>query len=119
MNLLREHGVALVCADTVKWPRLMDLTSDFVYCRLHGAKELYRSQYDEHDLTRWAGRINAWRAGKAQRDGAFAGEAGHDAPRDVFVFFDNTDKLHAPDNARRLMEMLRVDWDGTDTETAA
>ena len=40
VDLLRDHGVALVCADTVAWPRLMDLTSDFVYCRLHGSREL-------------------------------------------------------------------------------
>jgi len=28
IDLLTAHGVALVCADTVKWPRLMDLTAD-------------------------------------------------------------------------------------------
>src|SRR2546421_9575357 len=36
IELLRAYNVALVCADTVEWPRLMDITSDFVYCRLHG-----------------------------------------------------------------------------------
>ena len=30
--------------------------------------------------------------------------------RDVFCYFDNTDKLHAPKNARRLMQMLEVQW---------
>src|SRR4029077_20057377 len=39
IDLLRKYNVALVCADTVTWPRLMDLTSDFVYCRLHGSEE--------------------------------------------------------------------------------
>ena len=38
--LPREHDVALVCADTVEWPRLMDVTSDFMYCRLHGSEVL-------------------------------------------------------------------------------
>jgi uncharacterized protein YecE (DUF72 family) len=28
--------------------------------------------------------------------------------RDVYVFFDNTDKLQAPDNARELMQALDV-----------
>jgi uncharacterized protein YecE (DUF72 family) len=32
IELLRRHDIALVCADTVEWPLLMDLTSDFVYC---------------------------------------------------------------------------------------
>ena len=40
IDLLRAHDVALVCADSVEWPRLMDVTSDFVYCRLHGQREL-------------------------------------------------------------------------------
>jgi uncharacterized protein YecE (DUF72 family) len=31
-------------------------------------------------------------------------------PRDVFCYFDNTDKLHAPDNAQRLMELTAVTW---------
>jgi uncharacterized protein YecE (DUF72 family) len=39
--LLRKHGIALVCADTVEWPMLMDVTADFVYCRLHGSEVLY------------------------------------------------------------------------------
>ncbi len=46
IDLLRSFNVALVCADTVEWPRLMDLTADFVYCRLHGSTELYRSGYE-------------------------------------------------------------------------
>ena len=31
-------------------------------------------------------------------------------PRDVYCYFDNTDKLHAPDNARRLMQLTSVEW---------
>lgn len=103
IDLLREHGVALVCADTVKWPRLMDLTADFAYCRLHGATELYRSRYEDAAIEQWAGRVSAWAEGRPMRDGEFVGSKEAPArPRDVFVFFDNTDKLHAPDDARRL-----------------
>ena len=50
ITLLRRHNIALVCADTVEWPRLMDITSDFVYCRLHGSKVLYTSQYSPEEL---------------------------------------------------------------------
>ncbi|HEY9126644.1 MAG TPA: DUF72 domain-containing protein, partial [Acidobacteriaceae bacterium] len=39
--LLRRHRIALVHADTVEWPLLMDVTADFVYCRLHGSEQLY------------------------------------------------------------------------------
>ena len=36
IEMLRKYNVALVCADTPQWPRMMDVTSDFLYCRLHG-----------------------------------------------------------------------------------
>jgi uncharacterized protein YecE (DUF72 family) len=63
INLLRRHGVALVCADTVEWPRLMDVTADFIYCRLHGSEELYASGYDDAALDSWAARVVAWACG--------------------------------------------------------
>ena len=47
IELLSAHDVALVVADTAgKWPMLHDVTSEFVYVRLHGAEELYVSGYD-------------------------------------------------------------------------
>jgi uncharacterized protein YecE (DUF72 family) len=105
--LLRRYDVALVTADTVDWPLLMDLTSDFVYCRLHGSAELYRSRYSEKQLDRWAARIRAWSSGARMTDGNFVTPPLDDGrKRDVFLFFDNTDKLQAPDNARSLMRRL-------------
>lgn len=108
VQLLRAHRVALVCADTVAWPMLMDLTSDFVYCRLHGSEELYASGYDEPSLRRWAARIEAWAAGAEPRDAVRASD--RPAPprrrRDVFIYFDNDMKLRAPADARRLMQLL-------------
>ena len=111
-DLLRRNGVALVVADTADWPLLMDVTADFVYCRLHGSKELYRSRYEDAELKRWAKRIRAWSSGEPMHDGAFAGspEDAASRPRDVFVFFDNTDKRHAPEDAARLMRMLELAW---------
>jgi uncharacterized protein YecE (DUF72 family) len=105
--LLRQHDVALVCADTVDWPLLMDVTSDFVYCRLHGSEELYRSGYDEPALESWAGRIRAWSQGLPMADGTFV-EPGNQpaAVRDVFVFFDNTARLRAPFDAQSLVRRL-------------
>jgi len=104
--LLRRHGIALVCADTVEWPLLMDVTADFVYCRLHGSKELYRSGYGRREIARWADRVRAWRDGRAMRDGSFVGAPAPARPRDVYVYFDNTDKLMAPRDARALMRLL-------------
>ncbi|WP_210163260.1 DUF72 domain-containing protein [Niveispirillum irakense] len=108
IDQLRRHKVALVCADTVEWPRLMDVTADFIYCRLHGSEELYRSGYDDAALKRWAGRVQAWASGQEMRDGEFAGDPADSnaRPRDVFIYFDNTDKRRAPEDAKKLEELL-------------
>ncbi len=109
IDLLRRHNVALVCADTVDWPLLMDLTADFAYCRLHGSTELYKSRYSQAEIERWAGRVDAWANGRRMADGNFVTAPLDDGKRrDVYVFFDNTDKLQAPDNARELMQALHV-----------
>lgn len=107
VTLLRKHDIALVCADTVEWPLLMDLTSDFVYVRLHGNAELYKSAYSPRELKRWAARIEAWRDGRPMTDGHFIDSRPAKArPRDVYVYFDNTDKLQAPRDALSLMRLL-------------
>ena len=108
IRLLRRHKIALVCADTVSWPRLMDLTADFVYCRLHGSKELYVSGYAKQDLTQWADRIAAWASGHEVKDGDHASRrsARRRGARDVYVYFDNDVKVLAPKNALSLRGLL-------------
>ena len=64
ITLLRRHNVALVVADTgERWPQPHDVTSDFLYLRLHGATELYQSRYSDAELRCWADRLSAWSAG--------------------------------------------------------
>jgi uncharacterized protein YecE (DUF72 family) len=110
VKLLRKHRVALVVADTAgKWPYLEDVTSDFVYVRLHGNKKLYVSGYDGAALDDWAARIAAWRDGGQIDDGRLA--APETAPprrksRDVFVYFDNDVKVRAPFDAMNLAARL-------------
>jgi len=103
--MLRQYAVALVCADTVEWPRLMDVTSDFIYCRLHGSEVLYASGYDDNALDDWASRVTAWSRGDEPSDAERAvNEPGAKlAARDVFVFFDNDVKVKAPLDAQKLM----------------
>jgi uncharacterized protein YecE (DUF72 family) len=107
IELLRKYNVALVCTDTVDWPSLMDVTADFVYCRLHGSTELYQNAYTDAELSAWGTRVRAWACGGTMRDGEFVGTpVRNDFPRDVFVYFDNTDKMHAPEDARKLIAKL-------------
>jgi len=91
--ILREHRCAFVVADTAgKFPYAEEVTADFVYVRLHGSQELYASGYTDAELDAWAGKIAAWRA----------------AGRDVYVYFDNDAKVHAPCDAMRLAERVGV-----------
>ena len=108
IRLLRRHKVALVCADTVDWPLLMDVTADFVYVRLHGSEELYASGYDAAALDAWADRVSAWASGGEPGDAVRAG--GRARPRaggrDVYVYFDNDAKVRAPVDAMALARRL-------------
>lgn len=112
VKMLRRHGVALVVADTAgRWPDREDVTADFVYVRLHGAEELYASGYTDPALDDWSARIDAWAHG-SQVAGA---KLTPDAPaprkrssRDVFCYFDNDMKVHAPYDAAKLMQRLKL-----------
>jgi uncharacterized protein YecE (DUF72 family) len=92
LEVLREHDVACVLADTAgRWPKVEADTSTFRYVRLHGDVELYTSGYWDAALDEWAEKCASW---------AVAGQ-------DVFVYFDNDAKGHAPHDALRLLERLQ------------
>ena len=107
IRLLRRHHIGLVVADSVDWPCLMDVTAELVYCRLHGSAELYASRYTDVAIDRWAERALHWSTG-----GHVEGRHALDRPprkrsaRDVYIYFDNDAKVHAPFDARRLMEAV-------------
>jgi uncharacterized protein YecE (DUF72 family) len=85
-ELLRKYDIALVVADAAgKYPLIEEVTSDFVYVRLHGHDELYVSGYTDEGLDMWAQKVRTW------------AEQG-----DVFVYFDNDAKVMAPRDALAL-----------------
>jgi uncharacterized protein YecE (DUF72 family) len=117
--LLRAHNIALVVAETAKrWPMTHDVTADFVYMRLHGDKELYRSGYGSRALQEWARRIEAWNLGSEPADAKRIAPRAKSSrrARDVYCYFDNTDvKLRAPVDARSLMAKLHLKYRPTDS----
>jgi uncharacterized protein YecE (DUF72 family) len=108
IHLLREHDIALVCADTVEWPRLMDVTSDFVYVRLHGSEVLYVSGYEDVDIDAWACRVAAWATGNepSGAERVIRKPAAKRKARDVYVYFDNDAKVRAPFDAQALIKRV-------------
>jgi len=108
IELLRRHEVALVVADTANtWPALEDVTADFVYVRLHGQSELYVSGYTAAALAGWATKVKAWLAGRSLPSPHRITRPAPRVPgRDVFVYFDNDVKTHAPFDARSLARRI-------------
>jgi uncharacterized protein YecE (DUF72 family) len=120
VELLREHDVALVVADTAgKWPLKEDLTSDFVYMRLHGEEELYASGYTDAALADWARRMQAWSEGSQVPDARLIDPLTPPSPiaRDVYCYFDNDMKVKAPFDAAKLA--VRLGQGGGPAELAA
>jgi uncharacterized protein YecE (DUF72 family) len=66
------------------------VTADFVYIRFHGLKDGARHDYTKTELEPWAKFIR-----KQSRAG-----------KNVYAYFNNDLNVHAPDNAKMLMEMV-------------
>ncbi len=100
--------MAFVFADAAgKWPYAEDITADFVYIRLHGAEQLYVSGYSDAELDWWASRIKSWHRGKQAKDARLISILKpKPVQRDVYAYFDNDAKVHAPFDARRLATHL-------------
>lgn len=68
-----------------------EITTDFIYIRLHGPDGPYQGNYDDQTLSGWSGAISAW-----ARQGL-----------SIYCYFDNDEAGYAPQNALRLQSMLR------------
>lgn len=90
-TILNRYGVAMVQSDSAgRYPSFDQVTTDFVYVRLHGSPRMYYSNYSNKALEEWASKITTWRA----------------EGRDCFVYFDNTAAAYAPANALALTKMV-------------
>jgi uncharacterized protein YecE (DUF72 family) len=88
---LERHHAAFCIYDLKGTLSPKEVTTDFVYIRLHGPSDrAYEDSYDTRALSGWAGAFSSW-----LRQG-----------RDIFCYFDNDQHGHAPHNALRLLEML-------------
>jgi uncharacterized protein YecE (DUF72 family) len=77
--------------------------------RLHGDTVLYTSGYSSAALADWARRIRAWSHGGEVADARKIVPGLAPPPRksrDVYCYFDNDAKVHAPFDARKLIGLL-------------
>jgi uncharacterized protein YecE (DUF72 family) len=90
-KVLRKYNAAFCIYHLSHHISPIEVTSDFVYIRLHGPGEKYQGEYKAKELEGWAERCLEW-----QRSG-----------KDVFVYFDNDQAGYAVRNARQLKELLQ------------
>lgn len=89
-NLLKKYKIALCLTDLNGKLSAIEVTSDFVYIRLHGPKRAYQGSYSDKQLKQWAKRIKEWNKQNIK----------------VFIYFDNDQKGYALQDAQRLKELL-------------
>ncbi len=106
--LARRFEVAVVFADSDKYPAIADVTGPFVYARLQRTVEKEPTGYAPADLDAWAKRLRAWAGGKEPGDLPRVGDAAPGAKsRPVFAYMISGAKVRAPAAAMALIERLR------------
>src|SRR5713101_3679885 len=87
----RKHRAALVISHSSRYPvPEVEATSDFVYFRFHGPREMFASSYSDAELLGWAKMMKAFLERR----------------RDVYAYFNNDSGGHAPRNAQLLLRHL-------------
>ncbi|MFO8024469.1 DUF72 domain-containing protein [Thiohalophilus sp.] len=90
-EILAKYDTAFCIYDFNGFLSPREVTTDFVYIRLHGPGDAYEGEYDKQSLAGWAGAISSWSS----------------QGKDVFCFFDNDQSGYAPLNARSLKSMIQ------------
>ena len=92
--MVKEKNIGFVVADSsVKWPLIREVTSDFLYMRLHGLGEQYENGYS-NQMPEWVEFINDLLKQKREK-------CSH-----LFVYFDNESKTTAPYDAMELARLI-------------
>ncbi|MFV0624214.1 DUF72 domain-containing protein [Sphingomonas sp. ac-8] len=105
--LARDAGVAIVFADSARYPAIADVTADFVYARLEAAEEAEPQGYAPAALDRWAEAAKTWAAGSVPEGLPYVDATPPPrVPRETFVFCINGAKVRAPAAAQALIARL-------------
>jgi uncharacterized protein YecE (DUF72 family) len=107
IELARRHGVAIVFADSEKFPAIADVTADFVYARLMSASEDVPTGYEPKAINDWLVAARSWEKGEVPKGLPQVGEtASSKSKHDVFVYMINGAKVRAPAAAMALIEAM-------------
>jgi uncharacterized protein YecE (DUF72 family) len=91
-QILKEFNFALVVVDSPSWPKVYQVTADFVYVRMHGSKILFGSKYTKKELEDLAQKIKKWKKQNL----------------DVYVYFNNDAYGYAVEDAKELLKLCQA-----------
>ena len=89
-TLLRNYNVALVVANSSRYPGARELTANVAYIRMHGPTKLFASSYSDEQLEELAGYIQSI-SSVVER---------------IYVYFNNDFHSYAIKNAQTLQQMI-------------
>ena len=107
--LLRNFAIPVVYSEHQTYPKIADVTGDFVYARLQKGKDTIPTAYPPKALDKWAERFKTWAKGGAPADlpRVESKPPAKAQTRDVFVYFIHEGKVRAPAAAVALIERLK------------
>jgi len=88
---LRKYNVALVAANSSRYPGVREVTANIAYIRMHGPTKLFASSYSEEQLQELATYIKSILA----------------SVQKVYVYFNNDFHGYAINNAKTLQNLLK------------
>jgi uncharacterized protein YecE (DUF72 family) len=110
IEMLKAHQIGVAFVDSGgKSPYFEDLTSDFVYIRMHGDHPSFKKGYTESALKRMADRIKIWAKGGEPKNAVCVSQKKPvPGKKEIFVYFNNDEKLNAPQDALRMLNLLKI-----------
>ena len=87
-KLLKKYNAVWVMADSPSYPKVEEVTANFVYVRMHGSKVLFSSNYTKKELSSLAQEVKKW-----LKQGL-----------DVYIYFNNDAMGYAIKNAKELLK---------------
>jgi uncharacterized protein YecE (DUF72 family) len=107
--LARKHAVAIVVADSEKYPLIADTTADYTYVRLQCSRPNVPTGYTTAEIKTWAKRAKAWATGKPVKELPLLAPAAKPAKtRDVFLYVISGAKERAPAAAMALLGEVKA-----------
>ncbi len=107
--MMREHGCAIVIPDAGEHaPGIFEVTSDFVYMRMHGQGDGYEEGYPVAEMAAWAKKAKTLIEGKLPKGWTRTKNQNDLLPTALYFFFDNDQKGFAPRDASVLMNKLGI-----------